>query len=156
MDDFEEHLSPRKLSESNTRDRGETRLRVGVLAHLPSSFKCSHFNIELHSCIPVFAKDRPFYILPRPDIHRGYHRHISRSRCVWYFLWHKVCIRSHGSVRNKCYGSVDMYPNICFRFNSPDQLGQGIPIYLIIFIFSQVFQVFLVLDAVSFQSCVPS
>jgi hypothetical protein len=30
MDDFEEHLSPRKLSESHTRERGETRLRVGV------------------------------------------------------------------------------------------------------------------------------
>jgi hypothetical protein len=156
MDDFEEHLSPRKLSESNTRDRGETRLRVGVFDHLPSSFNGKHFSIELHCYIPVFAKDRPFYILPRLNIHRGYHHHISRSRCVRYFLWHKVCISSRGSVRNNCYDSVDLYPNICFRFNSPDQLGQGIPIYLIIFIFSQVFQVFLVLDAVSSQTCVPS
>jgi hypothetical protein len=41
---------------------------------------------------------------------------------------------------------------IIHRFNSPDQLGQGIPIYLIIFIFSQVFQVLLAIDAVS-TSC---
>jgi hypothetical protein len=60
------------------------------------------------------------------------------------------------AFETNCYNSVDLYPNISFRFNSPDQLGQGIPIYLIIFIFSQVFQVFLVLDAVSSQTCVPS
>ncbi|KAG2180656.1 hypothetical protein INT44_003663 [Umbelopsis vinacea] len=101
-------------------------------------------------CISVFAKNRPFHILPSPHIHRSYHCHISRSRCVWDFLWHKVCISS-SKKRWKLNDDADLYLN---RFNSPDQLGQGIPIYLIIFIFSQVFQVFLVLDAVRAQNTI--
>ncbi|CAO3692186.1 unnamed protein product [Umbelopsis ramanniana] len=103
MDDFEEHLSPRKLSESNTRDRGETRLRF----------------------------------LPRTG-HSIYYLALTFIEAI-------IVISLEAAVFGIFFGT---------KFNSPDQLGQGIPIYLIIFIFSQVFQVFLVLDAVRAQNTI--
>ncbi|GAB5590246.1 hypothetical protein Unana1_05146 [Umbelopsis nana] len=103
MGDFEEHLSPRKLSDSHTRDRGETRL----------SF------------------------LPRTG-HSIYFLGLTAIEAI-------IVISLEAAVFGIFFGT---------KFNSPDQLGQGIPIYLIIFIFSQVFQVLLALDAVRAQNTI--
>ncbi|KAJ2956720.1 hypothetical protein NQZ79_g7479 [Umbelopsis isabellina] len=103
MDDFEEHLSPRKVSDARPRDRGESRI-----CFVPRTGHSLHF-LALAALEAV------------------------------------VIISLEAAVFGIFFGT---------KFNSPDQLGQGIPIYLIIFIFSQVFQVLLAIDAVRAQNTI--
>ncbi|KAM3583349.1 hypothetical protein VKS41_004263 [Umbelopsis sp. WA50703] len=103
MDDFEEQLSPRKVSDSRLRDRGESRI-----------------------CF-----------VPRTG-HSLYFLALAAVEAI-------IIISLEATVFGIFFGT---------KFNSPDQLGQGIPIYLIIFIFSQVFQVLLAIDAVRAQNTI--